>query len=1189
MAVRWKLENTKTKEIVDIEKSVFKIGRHQGADLKTKSVNLSKEHAEILQTEDGFLYVKDNGTINGTYINEQRISPLRNVPLKHGDNIVFGVFSLMKKPNFRGPYLTYRVIKESVEDKIADYTMNDDDIAIIISDDEDDDLSKSQIFHISERIKSEPIFSDQFLDPYIDIKEEVKEMDYCSQFYQKVDLTEKDHFDSTSDLLQLLESGTANSREAVTDKNIEQNISDKSDESIEQNIFDKCEKELRVVLASLPVPEEEVIDLDVTPNKEQTLNASESVLGEYAQVNGDEQKNNKKLHVVLERGAKVNTDEQKADKNLHVVLEKITAPKQIKPPLVEPHFEESPRNRRKTLKRKSLDDSKEEPFKKPNNNTSLEIAETSMRETRKQRLREIADKAEKKTPSPKSIKGIAKVKLSESRGAFLIQSNTVPASTNVGKSSKDPRLNKPESKPVNNTTTRKPLETKVNNRLPPVTQNISLPGKEKVGLIYQISNRNAAVAIPTNVRRHYDLSDDINVMLYWNVTWILEQSKGIRSPPVTDNKPAVRIPSTFRNIQHYLDVMKPCILLEAWQYIFQSTFRNDEGKQNIPYHYVRVEHTRRCEKTVTFDCVSENTSFRPDDLCVVNFCVSINGSRHSKDNFGYITNVHNRDKLMKFSIVLKPPSGPLVGNKLTVKVIANIANILRQFRTLRYLEQSPLLNYILEPERLSTLMPIHGRITRKEFSLNSIQQKTCAEASELALGNRPGIYLIHGPPGTGKSSVIVSIVFEIIFKAMQRNESPNLLVTAPSNAAINALIEKLSEARSKLNDNDRRHIKLIRVGPETSMSEVAKRYSLREFTRKNILSSNKNALHQKYSHVAHQIDVNTFLKQELGDQYDYIIRNTEETLLSNANIICTTLNSSVSYILTNRRSNVKYTACIIDEATQCTEIECLFPIMLNVDKFILVGDPQQLPAVICNKEAQDVGFGKSLFTRIYENFVNNRDNSPMKMLCEQYRMNPAICDYPNRKFYDGALKSSPICTNPIQPHLKPYLVFNLMNPATSYNKSSEYENSNELDVVSCILKALNTHVVSTCKYSVGIITPYRAQVVLISRCIKEMKMNDNVSVNVNTVDSFQGTEDDIIIISCVRFSQNCFLANEHRLNVALTRGKKAVYVIGNHSLFKQCRPLYDLRENAKQRKVLLDIPNNPLSIPSFHKLILDVR
>uniref|UniRef100_A0A6P7GRR4 Uncharacterized protein LOC114345623 n=1 Tax=Diabrotica virgifera virgifera TaxID=50390 RepID=A0A6P7GRR4_DIAVI len=604
MAVRWKLENTKTKEIVDIEKSVFKIGRHQGADLKTKSVNLSKEHAEILQTEDGFLYVKDNGSANGTYINEQRISPLRNVPLKHGDNIVFGVFSLMKKPNFRGPYLSYRVIKESVEDNIADYTMNDDDTAIIISDDEDDYLSKSQIFHISER-KSEPIFSDEFLDPYIDIKEEVKEMDYCSQFYQMVDLTEKDQFDSTSDLLQLLESGTANSREAVTDKNIEQNVSDKSDESIEQNIFDKCEKELRVVLASLPVPEEEVIDLDVTPNKEQTLSASESVLGEYAQVNGDEQKNNKKLHVVLEKGAKVNTDERKADKNLHVVLEKITAPKQIKP-----HFEESLRSRRKNLKRKSLDYSKEESFKKPNNTRKRE----TKKQTRKQKLREIADKAEKKIPSPKSTKGIAKVKLSESRGAFLIQSNTVPVSTNVGKSSKDPRRNKPESKPVNNTTTRKPLETKVqnnkvNNRLPPVTQNISLPGKENVGLIYQIANRNAAVAIPTKVRRHYGLSDDINVMLYWNVIWIFEQSKGLRGPPVTDNKPAVRIPSTFRNIQHYLDVMKPCILLEAWQYIFQSTFRNDEGKQNIPYHYVRVEHSRRCEKTVTFDCVCKYFCF----------------------------------------------------------------------------------------------------------------------------------------------------------------------------------------------------------------------------------------------------------------------------------------------------------------------------------------------------------------------------------------------------------------------------------------------------------------------------------------------------------------------------------------------------------------------------------------------------
>lgn len=247
---------------------------------------------------------------------------------------------------------------------------------------------------------------------------------------------------------------------------------------------------------------------------------------------------------------------------------------------------------------------------------------------------------------------------------------------------------------------------------------------------------------------------------------------------------------------------------------------------------------------------------------------------------------------------------------------------------------------------------------------------------------------------------------------------------------------------------------------------------------------------------------------------------------------------------------MRFMCCIVDEATQANELETLQPIVMGIEKFILVGDPQQLSATVCNKEAKDLNYGKSLFTRIADNFESiPYASNPIRMLEEQYRMDPKICSFPNKHFYQNRLKSIPNKCNKIVPTLQPYLVFNIRDAT---NTNDNYFNQIEVEFIHNLLDLICKRVDERCQFSIGIITPYTAQREAIDHNLKgiDSLKKPNITYTVNTVDSFQGRENDIIVISCVRESPNIFLKNENRLNVALTRAKQALYIIGNYNLFK---------------------------------------
>ncbi|KAK4876515.1 hypothetical protein RN001_009021, partial [Aquatica leii] len=534
---------------------------------------------------------------------------------------------------------------------------------------------------------------------------------------------------------------------------------------------------------------------------------------------------------------------------------------------------------------------------------------------------------------------------------------------------------------------------------------------------------------------------------------------------------------------------------------------------------------------------------------------------------------------VNFQVLVKSsPGKAIIGRYGKVRVVTSVVSAMRIFKSVYRLKDSLLQPHILKPtKKLYRIPPVAKHALCAKGFLNKEQKKAVLEASVMCLGDLPGIYLIQGPPGTGKTTVILHIIQEILF---QPNNSSHrcILVVAPSNGAVDELAIRIMGLKSKF-AAVRRKLKLVRMGPKNVVHPKVQDYLLYEIAKRNlhaelmntVSQSNLKVLQSKYKTFVELRELannssadNTIIyklnsaklefekacKRNTGGSYNEQVRKHEEKLLSGAEIICTTLSSCAGLRMEEvfaRTSNNNITCCIVDEATQSNEQETLIPLILGVNKIVLVGDPKQLPAVTQTKEAKDFGYGKSLFSRIMSNFPSDEGN-PVQLLTTQYRMHPEISRFPNTVFYNGKLTNSNSVKmrKSIFSSLKPYLVFNFDMEAIM--NSQEYSNKAEILCVLKLLNALNQKLASSSNFSIGIITPYNHQRTKIREELELRSFGSNVTVN--TVDSFQGQEKDVIIMSCVRESTNNFLTDEQRLNVALTRARHALYIIGSSSLFK---------------------------------------
>ncbi|XP_057455088.1 uncharacterized ATP-dependent helicase C29A10.10c-like isoform X2 [Lotus japonicus] len=305
----------------------------------------------------------------------------------------------------------------------------------------------------------------------------------------------------------------------------------------------------------------------------------------------------------------------------------------------------------------------------------------------------------------------------------------------------------------------------------------------------------------------------------------------------------------------------------------------------------------------------------------------------------------------------------------------------------------------------------------------------------------------------------------------------------------------------------------------------------------------------------------------------------EASFANEAEIVFTTVSSSGRKLFS--RLSHGFDMVVIDEAAQASEVGVLPPLSLGAARCVLVGDPQQLPATVISKAAGTLMYSRSLFERFQQ------AGCPTMLLSVQYRMHPQIRDFPSRYFYQGRLTDSEsVVKLPDEPYykdplLRPYLFYDIRHGRESHRGGSvSYQNIHEAQFCLRLYEHVQKSVKSLglAKITVGIITPYKLQLKCLQREFEEvLNSEEGKDIYINTVDAFQGQERDIIIMSCVRASSHGvgFVADIRRMNVALTRARRALWVMGNASALVQSEDWAALIADAKSRKCYMEMDSLP--------------
>jgi len=506
-------------------------------------------------------------------------------------------------------------------------------------------------------------------------------------------------------------------------------------------------------------------------------------------------------------------------------------------------------------------------------------------------------------------------------------------------------------------------------------------------------------------------------------------------------------------------------------------------------------------------------------------------------------------------------------------VVDSIRVELGALSAVHQLPSSPLCRRILKPtQTISEISLPKQAFTFKGCTrLNEHQENICLRTYQRVVDDlKPSITLIQGPPGTGKSKVISELCLQTLYGNAAKTLDRKILICTHSNTAVDHIVGLLGGV-VRVMSHDR--FNLLRFGLHEKMSnysrpfsleahfDKAKKLKLERLTPENVEILKKQHMDLKADILQLKQKANltgTYLQQQLqqkerqlrliSDQLNPPLTPREEleisqTCVAKANIICTTLSSCVK--LANYVDF--FDICIIDEATQCTEPWTLLPMRFGLTHLVLVGDTQQLPAVVLSKKAIDFGLSNSMFDRIQRSLQQQLDkpggnqfvHTKLFKLSMQYRMHPEICRWPNKYFYEDQLVNAD-ATARFASAVIPYCVINLrytQDNSGAQNKS--ISNDEEARFVAKLLTEMDKHL-PTKRYSYGIISPYQSQCFALSQVIPS-----HMNLTPLTVDAYQGLEKDVIIISNARTRGCGFLTNYQRLNVALTRPKRCLVICGN--------------------------------------------
>ena len=446
--------------------------------------------------------------------------------------------------------------------------------------------------------------------------------------------------------------------------------------------------------------------------------------------------------------------------------------------------------------------------------------------------------------------------------------------------------------------------------------------------------------------------------------------------------------------------------------------------------------------------------------------------------------------------------------------------------------------------RLAELRDIfHGTQPASTFSFHPLRFPWLNATQEEAVNkvlHAKDVAIVHGPPGTGKTTTLVEAVYETLHHENQ------VLVCAQSNMAVDWISEKLVDrgvSVLRIGNPSRVNDKMLSFTYERrfeSHPDYPQLWSIRKAIRELYARSRKGAEREA---VRQKIN-------SLKDRATELEIRINESLFSEARVIACTLVGSANRLLTGQ----KFGTLFIDEAAQALEAACWIPIR-KTDRVILAGDHCQLPPTVKAPEALRAGLGHTLMQTI----VKNKPDT-VSLLKLQYRMNDEIMRFSSEWFYGGMLQSAPEVKyrsildfdTPIEWINTEGLDCNEEFIGENYGRINKSEAELSIEQLKGYITKIGRERFLDERIDVGMISPYKAQVQYLRRLVR----NDaffkpyRQAITINTVDGFQGQERDVILISLVRANEEGqigFLNDLRRMNVAITRARMKLIILGDAS------------------------------------------
>lgn len=480
------------------------------------------------------------------------------------------------------------------------------------------------------------------------------------------------------------------------------------------------------------------------------------------------------------------------------------------------------------------------------------------------------------------------------------------------------------------------------------------------------------------------------------------------------------------------------------------------------------------------------------------------------------------------------------------------------------------------------------------------------------------VHLIHGPPGTGKTTTAV----EVIRQHVDRGDA--VLATAASNVAVDNMLEFLA----------REGVPCVRVGHPARVTPLLRGLTLDrvveehpDYRRYEELREHAFQLKDRQEDLTHPSGRHRrgmsddrirslaeegrgargvsperiqemarwlTLRERMDELFDEAERHRERAVgevLDAADVVLTTNSTAGSEVL----GDFHFDVLVLDEATQATEPSCLIP-MVRADKVVMAGDHRQLPPTVLSRAAQEQGLGRTLF----EKWADRHGDRIKDLLTVQYRMHRRIMDFSSDRFYGGRLEPAEevaehtladlpgagedgdfagrIEDEPLRPILDPEEPVVFVSTAAeeagerSREGSTSTENVREAEFVVRAARGLLDAGLDP--EQVAVIAPYADQEKRIRREL------DPEALEVKTVDGFQGREKEVVLVSLTRSNPDNeigFLADRRRLNVALTRARRKLIVVGDDATVTADPVFRDFVEYAQERGLYTLLPDRPVA------------